>query len=511
MKILNLTQGSDEWLAARSKYHTASEAPSMMGQGKVSRSELLRMKATGDEQEFSKWVLEVLFAKGHEIEELARPIAEGILGDELFPITAVDDAGFLLASFDGATMCESIIWECKQWNDAKAADVGHGVLPAADFWQVYQQLLVSGPEKCLYTVTDGTSERTVYIWVEPDAALFQQLLASWAQFDVDLESFVPIAPVVEAVGRAPEDLPALRLEVSGMVSASNLDAFREHALAVFSGINTELSTDTDFADAEKTVKWCKSVEDKLEAAKKQALEQTASIDALFQAIDAIKGEARTKRLELDKLVKSRKVAVRGEILTAGNDALAAHMKELNAGFFQSGVTHPGVPVDFAGAMKGKRTIASLRDAVDTELARVKVEAGAVAAKMHSNLALFKAEAEGYESLFADLRQLVTKAPEDLVAVVKTRIADFQAEQQRIVDAEAKATESAPEVPYQQREPAAQPSAPARGRFDTTAAVADKKATRPSDRDILQAVASAFNVEVMVARSWLKDMLQREVA
>jgi len=256
MKILSLVQGSDEWLAARAKYRTASEASSMMGVGPVSRSELLRMKATGDEQEFSRWVLEVLFAKGHKVEALARPIAEGFIGEELFPVTAVDDAGYLLASYDGLTMCETICWECKLWNDAKAADVGHGKVPDADYWQVVQQLLVSGAEKCLYMVTDGTPEKSVFMWVGVGDVCndFEVLLDHWGQFDADLASYVHQEVVVEAVGHAPEDLPALRVEVTGMVTASNLAAFKDHALAVFGGINTELSTDSDFANADKTVK-----------------------------------------------------------------------------------------------------------------------------------------------------------------------------------------------------------------------------------------------------------------
>ncbi len=48
MKELNLIQGSPEWMAARTKYFTASEANAMMGESKYqSRSALLKQKATG--------------------------------------------------------------------------------------------------------------------------------------------------------------------------------------------------------------------------------------------------------------------------------------------------------------------------------------------------------------------------------------------------------------------------------------------------------------------------------
>ena len=113
-----------------------------------------------------------------------------------------------------------------------------------------------------------------------------------------------------------------------MVTASNLAAFREHALAVFGGIKTDLQTDADFADAERTVKWCKEVEDRLDAAKQHALSQTASIDDLFRTIDAIKEEARQKRLTLDKLVKAEKENRKSEIVAQARKAYGDHWSAL---------------------------------------------------------------------------------------------------------------------------------------------------------------------------------------
>jgi len=72
------------------------------------------------------------------------------------------------------------------------------------------------------------------------------------------------------------------------------------------------------------VKWCGDVESRLAAAKEHALSQTASIDVLFKAIDDISAEARQVRLDLDKLVKARKEAIRGEIVQAGRAAYEAH-------------------------------------------------------------------------------------------------------------------------------------------------------------------------------------------
>lgn len=433
MKILDLVQGSPEWLAERASYNTASDASVMMGvSSKTTRNELLRMKATGTEKEFSDWFQTHILDKGHEVEAMAIPIAEEIIGEELFPATALDDSGYLLASFDGITMLEDIVWECKQWNEEKSAAVVAGHVPDDDYWQVVQQLVVSGATKCLYMVTNGTKEKSVWCWKSLTEDDEKRLRAGWKQFDEDRANYKHVEESPAVVGRSPETLPALLIQVTGQVTASNLAAFKEHALAVFSSIKTELKNDEDFANAEKTVKWCGDVEDRLEAAKLHALSQTASIDELFRAIDAIKAEARAKRLELDKLVKARKESIRVEIQQGGVKALAEHVAALNN---RLGANYmPTVPADFGGVMKGLKTIASLRNAVDTELARAKIEASAAADKIEINLNALPELSDGF-ALFPDLATLVLKPADDFSAAVTLRVSDhkqkLEAERERI--------------------------------------------------------------------------------
>src|SRR5690606_20293300 len=117
MKTLNLIQGGPEWLAARAKHLTASEAPIMMGAStKMRRNELLKLRATGNEREYSDWVQRNLFDKGHDQEAKARVLVEQDIGEDLYPVTATDDDGWLLASFDGMTMLGDTLYEHKMWN-----------------------------------------------------------------------------------------------------------------------------------------------------------------------------------------------------------------------------------------------------------------------------------------------------------------------------------------------------------------------------------------------------------
>jgi len=443
MKILEIVQGSSEWLAARRNYCTASEASAMMGcHPTIKRSELLRMKATGDEKEYSQWVEEVLFARGHEVEALARPIAEKIIGEELYPCTATDDAGELLASFDGLTMDETICCEIKQLNKEKVAQVEAVIVPECDYWQCIQQLAVAEAEKCLYVVSDGTEEGTVHCWLDRDPDAEAKLRGSWAQFQRDLLTYEhrpEEAP--KPIGRSPENLPALRIEVQGSVAASNLEAFEAHALSVIGDINTDLQTDADFADAEQTVKWLKKdVEERLVAAKEAALAQTEDIARLFRTIDKIADEARARRLELDKLVKHRKTAIRDEILSEARRAWSAFVDETNSGLGGK-VRLPEIVPDFAGVMKGKRTVSSLRDAVDTEMAQNKIKAHALADRMRANLEILRAESKGYEALFSDAQALVQKDADDLRAQISLRIGEHKkAEADRLEAERAKIRE-----------------------------------------------------------------------
>lgn len=478
MKILNVVQGSDKWNTVRAKHCTASEASAMMGcHPTVKRSELLRMKATGDVKEYSQWVEEVLFANGHRVEALARPIAEQIIGEELYPCTATDDAGELLASFDGLTMAETICVEIKQMNKEKAAEVRDGRVPECDYWQCIQQLAVAEAEKCLYVVSDGTEEGTVHCWLDRDPEAEAKLRAGWAQFERDLDTYVEPEPdKPTAVGKTPDNLPALQIQVTGMVTHSNLDAFRQHALAVIEGINTDLQTDEDFATAEATVKWLrKDVEERLAAAKNQALQQTADIYDVLKTLDQVAEQARQQRLRLDRLVKDRKEAVRGEIATSVRADWLETVEQINAGLGGK-VRLPEIAIDIGGAMKGKRTVASLRDAAETEVARAKIDAHQIADRMRANLEILRTEAEGYEHLFRDAQELVQKQPEDLRAQITLRIGEHKrAEEQRLEAERAKIREEEQRKAHAEAAAKAHAEADERERQERERAAAEAKA------------------------------------
>ncbi|SFS27664.1 YqaJ viral recombinase family protein [Pseudomonas sp. NFACC42-2] len=436
MKIHNVAQGSAEWHALRGKHFTASEAPAMMGVSKyLTRTDLLMLKKTGIAPEVTQ-SQQFIFDKGHATEAMARPLTEALIGEELYPIVATE--GNLLASMDGATMLGETLFEHKLWNESLVARVKAGDLEPHYYWQLEQQLLVSGAERVIFVCSDGTPENFVHMEYRPVAGRAAQLIEGWKQFEADLAHFeMADAPSI-VVGKAPDELPALRIELTGMVTASNLKVFEDSALAVIDSVKTTLSTDQDFADAKKAVKWCGDVEEAVSVAKKQALSQTQSIDELFSSLDRISAHARETRLKVDKLVKAQELLVKTNIKQKAELALADHIAAINKTLGK--VTLPHVVSDFAGAMKNKRTIASLQDAVDTELARAKIDASQAADGIRLNLTSLAELAVDHAFLFSDVQQLVTKANDDLVTLIKFRISEHQKAEQAKADAKRIAEE-----------------------------------------------------------------------
>lgn len=429
MRHLRLTQGSPEWLAHRRTTRNASDAPAVLDCSPYKkRSELVRELATGIGQEFSP-EQQAILNSGHAFEGLARPLADAIVGEELYPVVGVHDDGVYGASFDGLTMLEDVAFEHKRLNAALREAMTPGCtgadLPLAYQAQMEHQAMVCPTvERILFMASTWDAEGALieerHCWYTPNPALRAQTVAGWEQLEKDVAAYVPPAAVSPApVGRAPDALPALRIEVTGAVTASNLAEFKATALAAIQSVNRDLATDADFADAEASVKWCADVESRIAAAKDHALSQTQTIEELFRTMDDITAEARRVRLELDRLVKARKEQIRGEIAAEGVAALRAHCAALNTRLGQPYM--PAVPADFGGVIKGKRTVASLRDAVSTELARAKIAANEVADRIQVNMQALATAGDAAQ--FPDKAQLVLKAPDDLAAVIANRVAE----------------------------------------------------------------------------------------
>lgn len=457
-KIVEVRQGSPEWLDLRSRYYTASAAPAMMGASPYqTRSDLLKALTLGAAEAVDS-ATQSRFDAGHAAEASARSLAEEILGDDLYPVTCIAtvDGLPLLASLDGMTMDETTLFEHKLFNQQIVADIDADGEPGpAYYWQMENQLIVTGATRCLFVTSDGTAAQWRHCWYESKPERREQLVAGWKQFAEDLKNYQHVEVLPPPTAAPISDLPALDVQISGSVVASNLMQWRDIIERRISDIKTALQDDQDFADADATCKFLGDGEKRIDLVKKQVQGQAVSIDEVFRAMDDIKALMRAKRLELEKLVAARKDAIRAEIMDGGRRALAEHMRTL------SGLM-PEIKADWSGVMKGKKTVASLRNAVDTELARAKIEANQVNEKIIANIATLDQYSD-HATLFPDRRAMVLKEPEDLLATIKARIADHEAEEARKkaaaeAEVQRKAEEQAKQQAAQQQAPSVSPAA-----------------------------------------------------
>lgn len=439
MKSLELRQGSPEWHAHRKNHFNASDAPAMLGCSPYkTRTQLLHELHTGITPEADEHQ-QRRFDSGHEFEALARPLAEEIVGEDLYPVVGTE--GRLSASFDGLTMDQSIAFEHKTLNDqlraALFSDESVDALPKAYRVQMEQQCMVSGATRVLFMAStwhEGLLKDQMHAWYEPDAELRAEILAGWEQFARDLEAYVP-AQVLPAVVAAPvQTLPTVSVRLQGsLVVASNLPEMGAALRAFIDRMVPKPSTDQEFADAEAECKALKKAEDALEQAETSALGELTDVAEMQRMVADLRSLARATRLAREKIVAAEKENRRTSIVTDAAKAFRAHVEALNRRLGRS--LMPEIAADFGGAIKGKKNFDSMQDAVALLLAQSKIEANATADLIQANLKHLDTEAAEYMALFPDVRALVCKQADDFRAIVQFRISDQRAKEEKRAEAQ----------------------------------------------------------------------------
>ncbi|MGE6417996.1 YqaJ viral recombinase family protein [Alteromonas macleodii] len=433
MKHINVTQGSEAWLKLRKEFFTASEAPMMMGDHKnISRNQLLDAKKgwTTIVDEY----LQKLFDKGHATEEAARPLAAADVGEDLFPVTgSLEVEGLaLLASFDGLTMFDDVCFEHKLFNKTLAENVLNNVLEPHYYWQLEQQLLVSGAEKCFFVTSDGTKDNWQAMYYVSVPERREKLIKGWKQFAIDLESHEPQAKVEKAVTSSPvRELPSINYKMNGLALESNLEAYKQAATDLVALSEKPLESDQDFADAEARQKVFTKAEKDIKDACDRVMGEIDSIDTFVKDMRFISEQIRQARLAEGKQIKARKEELREEILNKANQEAS---KALNEAMAKVNAKLPNIDFNPFTAMKGKRTIESLQDAADTEVAKAKIQIAEFVEVAQANM-LVIADNREFDFLFNDWAQIAFKATEDFKTLVTARIATYQAEQKAKEDAE----------------------------------------------------------------------------
>lgn len=446
MKIHNLIQGSPEWMAHRATHFNASDAPAMLGCSPYStRTELLQRLKTGIAQEVDA-ATQRRFDDGHRFEALARPLAEKIIGDDLYPITG--SFGELSASFDGLTLDNGTAFEHKSLNQELREVMEDGDcaprLPLQYRVQMEQQSMVSGADKVLFMASKWGGETLIeerHCWYNPDPQLRAQIVAGWKQFAEDLATYVPpAAHVVEKlVAESVEALPAPVVQVTGQLALT--DNFKAFEQRLHEFLDTKLirapKTDEDFVNLDAQIKAMKAGREALKSAKAQMLAQVQPVDQANKTADMLDKLLQQNCSMAETLLKDEKERRKIEIVASGQVALKQHFDALNTRLGKPYMPAAFAQADFGGAMRNLRSLASMEDAVSTLLAKSKIAANEVADRIALNLATLREKAAAHAFLFADTAQLVLKQPDDLAAIVTARISEHEAaEAKKKADADA---------------------------------------------------------------------------
>jgi hypothetical protein len=283
--------------------------------------------------------------------------------------------------------------------------------------------MVSGCTRTLFMASKWDGNKLVeekHCWYYTDMALRAKIVSGWEQFAKDLAAYVPPELIVPAKAAPQMGLPAVSIQVTGSIALiDNLATYGNSLTAYIERINKKPETDQDFADLEATVKTLKGAEEALDAAEAGALAQTESIDAMRKAVALYRETARSNRLLVEKLVKAEKENRRNKLLTEAAQTLRDHIKGLNE---QIGKPYmPEIQADFQGVIKGLKSLDSMKDKLDTEVASAKIAANEAAARIGANLVHLVGFAD-YAASFPDVATLVQKSFDDFTAVVAVRVA-----------------------------------------------------------------------------------------
>jgi hypothetical protein len=217
----------------------------------------------------------------------------------------------------------------------------------------------------------------------------------------------------------------LLIRVTGEVNTSNFDEWKQDLIAQIQATNTELTTDEDFIEATRQVKWFKTAETALKQAKQSAVEQADQIQLLFSAIDEVSGEARQARLSLERQIKQRKQEIKDAFIAFGIGRIQGAIDQQGDLLNASGILTYLDRRRFEAALRGKTGTKGLQQAIDLLCQTIEREIAERATLVHHNRQRITALPSEQQLLFQDADVLVHKSSSDVEQEIHRRITRYE--------------------------------------------------------------------------------------
>lgn len=230
-------------------------------------------------------------------------------------------------------------------------------------------------------------------------------------------------------------MPKLVVTIEGKVTSSNLPEFQKSAKKYVAAINRVYTTDEHFGQAEVDIKSLKTAEQLVKTELENIDNQSHDINEVRKTLAFIGESFRTPRLEIEKEVREQKDSIRVKLMKEASDEVEQHAQR-NVALINNEFSlelRYNAP-DFYAAIKGLRTIDSVKENIKREKDAAIFSMTTVANEILYKLAWFKEE--GYlehKALFIDMADMIYTESMGFKARVKLRVTEHVAAEKKKED------------------------------------------------------------------------------
>lgn len=180
--IIDLKQGSREWLEFRKRKFNASETPDVLGIG-FNKPYKLALIKSGDELVYKNYAMKL----GNENEPKIRDFLNAKYELNLKPVVMLsDEDDRFLASLDGVDFDKNVFCEIK-FSKSEFECVKEWGLPTEKYYnQIQHQFYVTNLEKCIFAVgaiNDNFEYEIIDIEVKRDEVTIDKIRNAWIEFE----------------------------------------------------------------------------------------------------------------------------------------------------------------------------------------------------------------------------------------------------------------------------------------------------------------------------------------
>ncbi len=207
-KIIQLEQGTSEWLAYRRNGLGASEYPAIIGTSGAhnNREDIIQSKLNANTKQLSEFVKKK-FELGHLIESNIRE-DQNRIGYNFLPVVCESLSNpRMFASLDGYDEKNKLILEVKSTTSKSILDqITQGIVPDIYTLQIQYQLFVTGLPKAQLIVVNADNRERYTFEVFPDSGHFSMIASAVSNFFEELDARKKTCSLIE------HDEDALKLE-----------------------------------------------------------------------------------------------------------------------------------------------------------------------------------------------------------------------------------------------------------------------------------------------------------